>query len=191
MSELLPHLDALTIARAVKKLDPAALVRAATVPVLDEDLAGFGYDTQEFLRDAAKSAPREVANYAALYSRPRCPGLPEPRPVRLRNGWPAIKRTITRADQAATQKRQLNFDEPCRASRGRQYPHGAFCPINWKPDPETVLRERARYLVWWSALRCIAMEHGAMLSELHLVTPAARQFPWLSQTVWEAGQATM
>jgi hypothetical protein len=123
-----------------------------------------------------------VAQHAKLRKRPEVDWeIPLPRWVLARFGpRPLVMRDVmvrNKADGAL-----YPVQKPCttyaRRRGGRAYPIGAYCPLEWLPKPEAVLRDRAEYAVWRFALEALAHELAGKLESVTVLPPSAPAQPW-------------
>jgi hypothetical protein len=180
-----PHSDAVKIAIAVRDLVVEEVAAEALLCPIDEDVSGFGLAAETYIAEAANNVMRDVVTHAYLSTRPIVSPLPHPFPLKLRNGSPAVKRLVEQVVQEGTYVRTHRVEKPVRAQRGGRYSAGAYCPIDWKPSPESALRDRAKYIVWWTALTLLGNRLGSELDEVTLLPLAARKRPWVPHTVFE------
>jgi hypothetical protein len=125
-----------------------------------------------------------VANRARLRKRPEV-YRELPKPVRVLAPYgprPLVLREVMVRNKADGQLYAAL--QPCTSFSlrrgGRSYPIGAFCPLDWIPNPKSVLRDRAEYAVWRFALELLAGEL-ADLESLSVLPPSAPLRPWAGE----------
>ena len=78
---------------------------------------------------------------------------------------------------------------PSQATRGGSYHEGAFCPLVYEPDPQSIVAERAEYAIWHAALRILAEELSGQLATIAVLPPSAPERPWLGER--DSGKPTI
>jgi hypothetical protein len=157
-----PHPDALLIEKAVDSLQGIGAIDYNDAAPIDSDL-GFGLSAEGFIGHAWRSVRASVMTHAKLGSRPVADERPYPVRVFASNSRnPAV----------------LCHGLPALKSRKGLYPSGSACPLAWEPSPESVMRDRADYLVWWSALDYLSGEVAGRVESLVINGPLAPQQPW-------------
>jgi hypothetical protein len=77
------------------------------------------------------------------------------------------------------------FEAPVKAYRDRHgatlCPAGSFCRLEWDPDPQSVINDRADYLVWRLALDELTHALSGRLAGIAALPTAAAMAPWLGQ----------
>ncbi len=73
-------------------------------------------------------------------------------------------------------------DLPTKAIRKDVYASGAYCGLQWSPDPKEIVRDRAEYLVWWLALAWLTGELQDLESRI-IAPPGAPRRPWAEPEV--------
>jgi hypothetical protein len=122
-----------------------------------------------------------VANGARLRKRPEVDReLPKPARVLASCGLrPLVLREVMMRNKA--DGRLYPALQPCTSFSlrrgGRSYPNGAFCPLDWIPNPKSVLRDRAEFAVWRFALEVLAGEL-VDLESMTVLPPSAPLRPW-------------
>jgi hypothetical protein len=158
----LAHPDAIEIAKAVDKLNPAEI---------EHEKFDLGTDQPQLEHTAIQKALPRVHDLIIIHARlSTLPDLPMERrayPVRSANGEVIVQRQTTftqrtiAGGQISYQDHELVHDTDrmtyrrAKPTRGR-YPQGAVCPLIWAPEWPYVARERAEYMVWRLALRCLS-----------------------------------
>lgn len=166
-----PHPDALKIEAAVARLGGADL--AHNPAEYGAELAGLVPEYDRYGKAALQRVAECVVIRAKLADRPNLGEAPTPSactsPV---NGKIAVRRLSPRQDAAPA-----STDLPTKAIRKDVYAPGAYCGLQWSPDPKEVLRDRAEYLVWWLALAWLTGELQDLESRT-IAGPAAPRRPW-------------
>ena len=178
-----PHPDALRVESALDRL-------ARSPPPCDLDAldfgAGLGFDLD--LAGALKAALRHTANLLVVYGRlSRRPCLrlepPEVAPKLAANGKPGVWRRETWAERTFGDhvQAQRDVETPVAAMRKGVYPVGAYCVLEWAPNPADIVAERAEYAAWRAGLEWLAGELGDSLESRTPLPPGAAARPWLGE----------
>lgn len=61
------------------------------------------------------------------------------------------------------------------------YPTGSFCRIEFEPDPQLAVNDRADYCAWRLALEALAGALSGKLARIAALPPAAALFPWTGE----------
>jgi hypothetical protein len=69
----------------------------------------------------------------------------------------------------------------CQATRRGDYPSGAYCRLDYEPDPQRVVADRADYLIWRAALAELALKLSGRLARFEPLEPAAPIAPWITE----------
>ncbi len=183
-----PHPDSLIVESAIGEvaaLTPAPLPNGRGVEAALVFGLGFGgLDAQGALDAALANVKNLLLVHGRLHSRPLI--RMEPSPVRAKlaeNGKPGVWRREEWAEPT-WQDHAPDFSRTAevavRAKRKNSYPSGAYCKLEYEPDPQTVVNERAEYLVWRAGLAALAERlHEAGLTAYTALPPAAAQRPWM------------
>ena len=179
-----PHADALRIEAALQRLS-----LAAPVFVIDEReiLAGLGFaelDVAGALRAALGNAANLVLVHGRLCSRPALWLEPlELRPKPAPNGRPGVWRREAWVEPTFGDHSQAvrELDVAVTATRKGQYPAGAFCVVEYDPDPQEVCNERAEYAAWRASLAWLADQLAGELETRAPLPPRAAARPWLGE----------
>lgn len=135
------------------------------------------------LRNARRSLAGLVLGHGALGTRPQWDHPPfATAPLRAeRGGKPAVFRlgliSMPTLDGGMV---TVEGEIRCEAKRRDEYPAGAYCRIEYDPDPHSVIADRADYLIWRSALAELARTLSGRLARFEPIEPAAPRAPWLN-----------
>lgn len=181
-----PHPDALVIEEAVNSL--ADITDAAYDEAMGiADDMGFGLDEQRALAWALPQMRGFVITHAIQRNRPECRDFPVPGRVQAPNSnLPLVQRvenTYAKDDREGQHPYRAAVPSPSVGKKGELpvYKRGSFCPLAWYPDPESILLDRAAYVVWWSALDLLASELQGQLESIDVTGPAAPMRPWTGE----------
>lgn len=187
------HPDSLIVETAVGEV--ATVLSAAYCPPLAAELLdGLGFpdlDAQGALDAALCNVGNLLLVHGRLHTRPLI--RLEASPVRGKlgnNGKPGVWRREewaepTWQDHAPECSRMV--ETAVRAKRKNSYPPGAYCRLEYDPDPQMLVNERAEYAVWRAGLAALAeVLHDANLSAHAAMPPAAAFRPWMGDLDGEA-----
>jgi hypothetical protein len=106
--------------------------------------------------------------------------IPIPTPKLAPNGKPGIWQLQCNVEKtiAGDQVERL-FEAPVQGARRGVYPDGSFCVILYEPNPQSIVNDRAEYLVWRLALGELAELLSGRLERIAALPPAAAIAPWL------------
>jgi hypothetical protein len=176
-----PDADALRIEAAIAAL-PEALAAARAPDELAIDL-GFALDVAGAFEAARSNVINIVRVYGALRKRPVfAVDPPIPHPVNAANGKPAVMRIAQapyRSIDGALRRREAEV--PAQRLRSDLYVEGAYCRLDYDPDPQFVVNGRAEYLVWRLALASLAEALAGELDRFAVIAPGAPLAPWLGE----------
>lgn len=172
-----PHADALKVETAVSLLaDALAGLQAPDHLALD---IGLPVDIDGAFAAALANVANIIIVHASRGGRPSVGReLPRPAPVHAANGKPAIRCEVTILDIA---RRPYASERPAGRLRSGFYETGAFCPLEWDPDPQWIVNERAEYSVWRIALEQLVVQLAGELATISMLAPSAPIAPWLGE----------
>jgi len=181
-----PHPDALTIEAAIIGLRRFREKEISGSCGLADDVAGLEVDELAAVHHALRNIVDLVLVHARAGSRPYAgEEQPSVEPVLTDNGRPSVM-VPALIDAGGV------MYETCvatRALRSGLYAPGAFCPLRYEPDPQSIVRDRADYAVWRAALRLLAEELHDKLETIAILSPSAPEHPWLGER--DSGKPTI
>jgi hypothetical protein len=77
---------------------------------------------------------------------------------------------------------QREVETRVKASRGKTYPPGSYSTVEWSPDPQTVVNDRAEYRAWVAALAALAEALHEKLDSRIALEPRAARAPWAGES---------
>ena len=171
--------DALTVEAAIGMLSQR--MTAYTAP---EELAldiGLPIDIYGAFAAPLANVTNLVLAHGRLGNRPPI-GLetPIPMPKQAPNGKPGVWQIQCSVEKtiAGDQVERL-FEAPVQGARRGIYPSGSFCIVEYEPSPQSIVNDRAEYLVWRLALGDLAELLSGRLERIAALPPAAALAPWL------------
>lgn len=184
-----PHPDSLVIEAAVQDLATVAGFRFGDDAMADLTCGiPVSFDAVAIGIEAIAAMAGIVAVNARMGSRPKWSAeRPKPSWVTGGNGVPKIlidAPIAGRRGAASAFKDMLGRDlvematYPSAATRAGVYPHGAYCPLKWRPDPARLVAERAEHCAWHAALEILAETLTGQLEQIVALPPAASWAPW-------------
>lgn len=179
-----PHEDALTVEAAIERL---RFTKPELPAWIDGDLVdgiGFAVDAAAALRAALGNAANLLLVHGRLGSRPTLRlEPPEIKPKLAANSKPGVWRREcwderTFDDHARASR---SVEVACVATRKGVYPAGAYCVVEFFPDPQDLVSERAEYAVWRAALVWLAEALSGALESRSALPPRAAERPWMGE----------
>lgn len=175
-----PDPDAVLIDEAVKRLASFADQPIDGDLDLAPEVVALGADEQAAMRRALLMVAGTVVRCAKLGIRPFWPSEnPKPKALIGGNGKPMVARWATITQEALRGPVYYEDLVAAEAFRKDVYHSGAFCPLEFTPDPQSFVEERADYAAWWSALDRLAHELRGTLKCITTNAPAAPERPWI------------
>lgn len=173
-----PDPDALIIETAIGAL-PETMKGIYRLDGLASDL-GFMVDIEGAFAAALANVVNIVRVYGARRRRPDTDyGCPIPSP-QLNYGQPQVMTIeIVRERTISGGEIERPIEAPTQRIRAGLYHEGAYCPLNWDPDPQTLVCARAEYFVWHEALVHLAQSLSGALERFTPIAPSAPAAPWL------------
>lgn len=176
-----PDPDALIVEAAIGEL-AAAMSNFAAPPELANGF-GFALDFAGAFAAAISALQGSMLTHGRRGNRP-APGMevPKSQPKMAANGKPGVWQIQCEIEATASGGSvERLFEAPVSRTGRGAYPLGSFGVIDWDPDPQLVVNERAEYLAWRLGLDelCVSL-HGRMAS-MTAISPAAAMAPWLGQ----------
>ena len=178
-----PHSDALAVEAALERLAAAA----PSFPVAEAELtAGLGFvvDVAGALRAALANVANLLLVHGRLASRPclRCEPL-APSAKLAPNGKPGVWRREAWSEPTFADHTQAQRDAEVAvvALRRGLYPSGAYGVVQWSPDPQEIINERAEYAAWRAGLEWLAADLAGELETRTPLAPRAAARPWLGE----------
>ncbi len=176
-----PAPDALIVEAAILALPPrmaglkppAALAEGIGLPV---DIAGA-------FAAAVANIVNLVLAYGRLGKRP-APGDDRltVRPRLASNGKPGVWRIERLLDRTLDGEGiARDYERPVKAIRKDLYAAGAYCGLEFDPDPQLVINDRAEYLTWRLALEELAAGLLGGLETIEPIAPSAALMPWFGE----------
>ena len=170
---------------------PDALIVEAEISAISERLAGlappeelvFGIGLAVDVAGAWAAAVANVGNLTLVHGRLRKrpvagDGRFEVRPKLAPNGKPGVWRIERLTDPLGGER---DYENPVQAVRRGLYPPGAFCRVEYEPDPQIVINDRADYCAWRIGLEALAEALSGRLETITALAPAAALFPWTGE----------
>ncbi len=176
-----PDEDAITIEEAADRL--AAEVAGSAAP---ETLAldiGLPVDVEGAFRAALANVENIVMTHGLLGKRPAFGReAPAPMPALAPNGKPQVLAPTIRLEKTVGgEELRYAVDAPTQALRSGVYASGAFCPLEYDPDPQFLVNERAEYAAWRAGLEALAGMLAGRLARIAALPPSAPAAPWLGE----------
>ena len=180
-----PHPDALLVEAAVERLATHAEQAVDEQLDLAPDFGALGVDEGHAVRRALAMMPAMVARCAKLQKAPFWSSDVVPRPIYVGgNGRTLVVRREPQFSKALTgEEVEHEVIVQVTAEQKGSYAFGAYSPLQYEPDPQSVVDERAEYLVWWGALNALAADLADKLTTFSVRPPSARQRPWTDEAV--------
>jgi hypothetical protein len=178
-----PHADALRIEAALERLSFVSPRFQLDERELSAGL-GFELDAAGALRAALGNAANLVLVHGRLASGPTLWLEPlELRPKLAPNGRPGTWRREAWVEPTFGDHTQAvrELDVAVKALRKDVYPAGAFCVVEFDPDPTDILNERAEYAAWRTSLAWLAEQLAGALDTRMPLPPRAAARPWLGE----------
>jgi hypothetical protein len=178
-----PHADALRLEEALARL-------AVSPPPVDIDelqlCAGLGFalDAAGAMRAALANVRNLLLVQGRLAIRPFLRLEPPTATPRLAaNSKPGVWRREVWVEPTFGDYRQATreVEVAAPALRKNVYPAGAYCGLDYEPDPADLLHERAEYAAWHAGLLWLAAELAGGLESRAPLPPAAAARPWLGE----------
>ena len=179
-----PHEDALTVEAAIERLELTAPELSPDIEAELVDGLGFAVDVGGAVAAASRNAANLLLVHGRLASRPTLRlEPPEVSPKLAANGKPGVwLRECWDAptfDDHGHAWRQVEVE--CRAKRKDLYPHGAYGVVEFTPDAQELVNERAEYAVWRAALVWLAEAVSGALESRAALPPRAAARPWMGE----------
>ena len=177
-----PHEDALAVEAAIERL---RLTKPELPAWIDADLVdgfGFSLDAVGALRAALANVANLVLVHGRLGSRPTLRLEPLEISAKLSaNGKPGVwRRECWDEPTFDDHARASRFVEvACAATRKGVYPAGAYGVLEYAPDPQEIVNERAEYAVWRAGLEWLAAALSDALESRTALAPRAARRPWM------------
>ena len=168
-----PHLDALRLDAAVRSLEGGEIDCVANAEVLAGDLLVLFEATRPQTLVVYDNLDALIITHASMQTRPSWEeDAPVPTAIKNYNGTRAIIG---------------------QRYGGGRYEEGAYCPLVYEPSATAIVRSRATYAIWHSALCDLADQLEPVLSDHHALPPAATAEPWVTgaeagEVVYEGGR---
>jgi hypothetical protein len=176
-----PHPDALVIEAAIAKVAAAGLgqfaageLEAAIAPDI-----GVPVDAAGAIAAARANTANLVLVHGRLGSRPGGAEAFAVRPRLAANGKPGVWR-IERLMVPGLEEAR-DYETPVKPIRKDVYPPGSYCRIEFEPNPQLVVNDRADYLAWRLALDALAEALSGKLQTITALAPAAALLPWTGE----------
>ena len=173
-----PDPDALAIEAAILALVGPALPRQGLEEAVVSDI-GLPVDAEGALAASFANAPNLVLAHGRLGTRPDAGSAAFQVTPRLApNGKPGVWRTERLTDPLGGER---DYENPVKPIRRDLYPTGSFCRIEFEPDPQLAVNDRADYCAWRLALEALAGALSGKLARIAALPPAAALFPWTGE----------
>ena len=177
-----PDSDALIVEAAILALPPR-IVGLEPPAALAEGIGLLPIDVAGAFAAAISNIVNIVLAYGRLGKRPALgDDPPAVRPRLAANGKPGVwimRRELEPTLDGAGVERAL--EQPVKAIRKDVYAPGSFCRIDYDPDPQLIVNDRAEYLAWRLALEGLAAALSGALETIEPMAPAAALMPWLRE----------
>lgn len=179
-----PDGDALIVEMAIERL---RLVGVAFSPEVETDVRfglGFEIDAAKALRKPARNVANLVLVHGRLGDRPSLRDeAPAPHARKAPNGKPGVWRLEEWSEPTFDDHAEASHvhEVAVTATRKGHYPPGAYGALEWDPDPQAIVDERAEYWAWRAGLAWLA---EALAGELHkraVLPPRAAERPWMGE----------
>ena len=174
-----PDPDALVVEAAIAALGDAMTERTAP-EALALDI-GLPVDVDGAYAAAIANIVNLTLAHGRLASRPLLgPERPAPYPKAAPNGKPGVWRLETWSEPTV-EGGKVEREVETRAAPVRRdlYPTGAYCRLEWDPDPQSIVYARAVYLAWRQGLEALAESLSGRMERIAALPPAAALAPWL------------
>jgi hypothetical protein len=183
-----PHADALIVEAAIGET-----ARILAAPGAGRALAqgaglaaglGFRLDAEGAIAAAAANVGNLLLVHGRLASRPLIRLDPPEVSAKLAdNGKPGVWRRETWAEPTWGDHAEASraAEVPVRASRKNLYPPGAYGRLEYAPDPQETVNERAEYWVWRAGLSALAEALSGRMESRTALPPRAAARPWLGE----------
>lgn len=200
-----PHPDALAIEAAVRNLADwrGHTFGADDAAGLAWGFAGLNIDLESAALEAVATMPAAIAVHARAGARPKwSAGTPRPYRPKTPNG-----KALVLIEEAFVEiydkRRDRNRLVPVAEMPGRRVPPGsptiiqtiaapplrsglyrvgAYCPLEYRPDPVRLVRERAEWAAWRMGLQLLWENLEGRLETIAPLPPAAPWRPWAGET---------
>jgi len=176
-----PDEDALLVETAIGGLAAAMAGRLAP-EALALDI-GLPVDVDGAYAAAIANIVNLTLVHGRMASRPALgPERPAPFAKAAPNGKPGVWRQETWREptvEGSTVEREV--ETRCAPIRHDLYPGGAYCRLEWDPDPQTIVNARAEYLAWRQGLEALAEALSGKMERIAALPPAAALAPWLGE----------
>jgi hypothetical protein len=173
-----PDPDALAIEAAILALVGPALLTQGLEEAVVSDIR-LPVDAEGALAASFANAANLVLAHGRLGTRPDTGHSNFAVHAKLApNGKPGVWRTERLTDPLGGER---DYENPVKAIRRDLYPEGAFCRIEFEPDPQLVVNDRADYCAWRLALEALAEALSGKLARIAALPPAAALLPWTGE----------
>jgi hypothetical protein len=175
-----PDADAEIVEAAIRGL-PARMAWAAPAELAPD--VGFEVDRDGAWAHSLGNVVNLVLHHGRMGNRPALADeVPRPHPRLAANGKPGV----WRLERVAMPTSALGFVEtdleaPVAAPKrkGDAYPDGAYGLLDWDPDWQTIVSDRADYLAWRLGLDALREALDGALQRIRAMAPRAALAPWL------------
>ena len=183
-----PPQDALSLEAAIRALPET--VRRLQAPAELGHGIGLPVDADAAWTRARAMIANLLLVHGRLGNRPVCDDGFVVSPVLAKNGQPAVLKLAAIAEAGAFG--DVEDVREVRASRiGRdRYEDGAYCRLEYEPDPQSVVQDRAEYCAWRIGLDRLAAALDGKLEQFAVKPTAAPWAPWVSPSPGHAEIAT-
>jgi hypothetical protein len=176
-----PDGDALIVEAAILAL-PGRACDWTAPEALALDI-GLPVDVDGAFAAAAANIVALVTMHGRLASRPTIgPETPRPVPRLAPNGKPgAWRKERWREPTIEEGWVERDVETPVARMRRDSWPDGAYGVLEWDPDPQLIVNDRAEYCAWRLALEALAEALSDRMERVAALAPAAALAPWLGE----------
>ena len=177
--------DAIAVSKIVAMLDGQEWTRGVAWTPISVYMDGMSVADRPFIEAAIPRAQSLVVCNAKLGARPHCEDWPEPTADRSGNGQPRVMRVAEIVEETVgggeivASREMIAKEERARVKlRAGIYPAGSYCLLKWFPSHESVMRDRAEYVVWRAALAWLRGRIGDTLDRISVLADLPPERPW-------------
>lgn len=183
------------VARPKGPIDPDAAIVEAAIGEIGEAMAGLAapeaialdiglpVDIDGAVAAALANVKNLVLAHGRLGNRPAY-GIwaPQARARRTPNGKPGVWK-IERWREPTINGGfvERDVERPVQPMRRDLYPAGSYGLIDWDPDAQLIVNDRAEYFVWRMALEALCAALSERMARIAALPPAAALAPWFGE----------
>ncbi len=174
------HPDALLVEATILGL-PARMAYL-TAPAMIVDGIGLDVDLVGAFAAAVGNVVNLVLAHGRMGNRPAFATRFEISPKMAANAklgvWRVVRELEPTLDGLGVERA---IERPTQRIRRDLYPTGAYCRLEYDPDPQVMINDRAEYAVWGLAMHETAAALRGALTSIDPMAPAAALFPWAGE----------